>query len=357
MISFTTVVLLLVALHTTLAGGGQPYLDVAIGGRRGRAKAPQSVSNRPMESLTAEERVTATIEQAFSGMFINLNEPITDIAIGRQIEKAIGLSMGALIGYQKYKEGSAERRLPNWVNGVDAGRILSSRQLDEIEQNFGQNPRDFFLNFDANSDGKVSLSEFHESVSLGNPKQTRSESEQEFAWADKNHDGFLTSDEFDRGDSSQGLQSSKKRVTRSRTAKVPIFQYLVELYLASRSHHVRHLLLTFADEVIDPNPPQHIQSNLKELGLVPNLLSLLLAVPVDSALLSHISRAGYQTTPFVLAKKAWGPPGPRMQMLEEAMHESGIIVPVGMSHLHQIRGSGDVEVRNGVTLVAEVDSG
>ena len=115
-------------------------------------------------------------------------------------------------------------------------------------------------------------------------------------------------------------------------------------YIACRSHYVRMVLVAFLDEVIDPNPPPDVQQNMADLGLTADIYAMLMTAPMDLTLVAHLMRAGRTVQPFILQKLAWAAPGPRVEVLRDAMLSNGFISPLGMSHLHKIAGTSDVEV-------------
>lgn len=315
------------------AASAQPYLSAAVGGKKVR------VQSKP--TLTAEQKVTATVEAAWSGLFIDFNAPIVDPQQGRQIENSIAKTMTALIEYRSTKPDPKGRYLPNWVNGVTTGRILTDRQIDMLNKEHSEDPRKLFLFFDSNGDGQVSFEEFHHVLRMSDHTHTEEKSKVEFEWADGDGDGVISFLEFEVGGSAERKPGM---VRATRTIKAPVVQFLVAMYLTSRSHYVRMVLLAFLDEVVDPNPPPFIQNTVVELGLVPDIFGVLMSVPLDITLITHLHRAGLRANPFVLTKRAWVRPGPRLANIEAAMLEDGFISPVGMSHMHLIAGSGDVEV-------------
>ena len=315
------------------AASAQPYLSAAVGGKKVRA--------RPKPTLTAEQKVTAAVEAAWSGLFIDFNGPLVDPRQGRQVEKSISESMLALLEYRSTKTDAKGRYLPNWVNGVTTGRILTDRQLDMVNKEHDEDPRKLFLFFDVNGDEQVSFEEFHRVLLMSDHTHTEEKSKVEFKWADGDGDGAISLLEFEVG----GAAERKAGMVRAtRTIKVPVVQFLVAMYLTSRSHYVREALLTFLDEVVDPNPPPFIQNTVVELGLLPDIFSVLMSVPLDITLITHLHRAGLRADPFVLTKRAWVRPGPRLANIQATMLEDGFFSPVGMSHMHLIAGSGDVEV-------------
>ena len=93
---------------------------------------------------------------------------------------------------------------------------------------------------------------------------------------------------------------------------LPLMQYLIELYMVSRSAVVRSLILQFCDEVAWPGVPAQAvqQTSAAMLGLIPTIMELMLGFSwADVTLISHLSRAGHPTPALLLPRKSWSTHG------------------------------------------------
>lgn len=100
---------------------------------------------------------------------------------------------------------------------------------------------------------------------------------------------------------------------------LPLLQYLIELYVVSRSAVVRSLILQFCDEVAWPGVPAQAvrKTSAATLGLVPSVMELMVGFSwADVTLINHLSRAGHPTPALLLPRKSWATHGrPRGESL------------------------------------------
>ena len=182
--------------------------------------------------------MTAALEDTWSGLRINFDQPITDPRQGRVIEQCIGKSMRLLMDYRTRKANPDERALPNWVNGVSTGRILSDEQVEALRYHQRRDdPLDMFFAMDLNKDDRVSFEEFHGLLLDSNPVQAssaaaseRHRNMEEFGRVDGNGDGFMSRTEFELGIAAP-TSSKPPNAAHQRTVRLPLVQFLVQLYV------------------------------------------------------------------------------------------------------------------------------